>query len=244
MDEERKALETHGTWELVEPPIGANIVGCRWVYALKRDAAGNIVRYKARLVAQRFSQIPGVDYFDTYAPVAKMASIQTMLVLGARYNYEIHQVDVKNVYLNGRFENDEVVYMKMPPGLDMTKDKKLALWLLKPIYGLKQSGNYWYCKLKHEFSERLGLIRLEVDQAVFVARGRDGHMVAVVHVDDLTLLTSTLDLMKHMKDVLRKAFKITDMGEINWILGFSVKWDREKCTISLSQETYIHSIVK
>jgi hypothetical protein len=75
MDEEREALEAHGTWKVVDAPKGSNVIGCRWVYAIKRDAAGNIVRYTARLVAQGFSQISGIDFFDTYAPVAKMASI-------------------------------------------------------------------------------------------------------------------------------------------------------------------------
>ena len=87
------------------------MVGCRWVYALKRDAAGNIIRYKARLVAQGFSQVPGVDFFDTYAPVAKLASIRMALAYGTQRDYEIHQVDVKNAYLNTSFVDNEVIYM-------------------------------------------------------------------------------------------------------------------------------------
>jgi hypothetical protein len=83
MEEEREALEVHGTWKVVDQPKGSNIVRCRWVFAIKRDAAGNIIRYKARLVAQGFSQVLGVDFFDTYAPVAKMASIRTILALSA-----------------------------------------------------------------------------------------------------------------------------------------------------------------
>jgi hypothetical protein len=114
---------------LVDAPKGSNIIGCRWVYAIKRDAAGNIVRYKARLVAQGFSQVSGVDFFDTYAPVAKMASIRTVLALSAQYDYEIHQVDIKNAFLNGEFLENEAIYMKLPQGVKLTDEKGKVLEL-------------------------------------------------------------------------------------------------------------------
>jgi hypothetical protein len=113
MEEELASLEAHGTWKLVDLPTGANLVGCGWTYVVKKDAAGNIVRYKARLVAQGFSQVPGIDFFDTYAPVAKMASSRLALAYGARWDYEIHQVDIKNAYLNAEFEG-KVIHMKQP----------------------------------------------------------------------------------------------------------------------------------
>ena len=77
--EELKTLEEAGTWELVDLPAGANLVGSKWVFQVKKDASGHVVCFKARLVAQGFSQVPGVDYFDTFAPVAKLASIRTVL---------------------------------------------------------------------------------------------------------------------------------------------------------------------
>ena len=103
---------------------------------MKRDAGGAITRHRARLVAQGFSQVPGVDFFDTYAPVARLASIRVVLAMAARNDMEIHQVDVKSAYLNGEFEEKEVIYMKQPPGATLTEDKTLALRLLQPLYGL------------------------------------------------------------------------------------------------------------
>ena len=144
MDEELLALETYGMWRLESLPQGTNAVGCRWVYALKRDAAGNIIRYKAHLIAQGFSQVPGVDFFDTYSPVAKLASIHISLAYGAHLDCEIHQVDIKNAYLNGEFEENEVIYMKQPPGVKLTSDPNLALHLLRPLYGPQQSARHWY----------------------------------------------------------------------------------------------------
>ena len=106
---------------------------------LKKDLSSNITRYKACLVMQGFSQVPGIDFFDTYAPVAKMATIRTVLAFAAGHNYKIHQVDIKNAFLNGKFEEKEVIYMKLPPGVELTKEKGKVLCLLKPLYSLCQS---------------------------------------------------------------------------------------------------------
>jgi hypothetical protein len=110
IQEELSVLGTQGTWELIDPPAGANIVGSKWVFKAKKDSAGNVVRYKARLVAQGFSQVPGVDYFDVYAPVAKLASIRTVLAKAAELDWEIHQVDIKGAYLNGELTADEGLF--------------------------------------------------------------------------------------------------------------------------------------
>ena len=105
-----------GTWILVEPPAGANIVGLKWVFRAKKDADGNVVRKKACLVAQGFSQVPGVDYLHTFAPVARLASIHTIMALAARDDMEMDQIDIKGAYLNGELTPDEIIYMHQPPG--------------------------------------------------------------------------------------------------------------------------------
>ena len=108
---ELTTLHKAGTWELVEPPPGANIVRSKWVFKAKKDADGNIAHKKARLIAQGFSQIPSIDYFDTYAPVAHLTSIWMILALVAQNNMQIHQIDIKGAYLNGELNNNEVIYM-------------------------------------------------------------------------------------------------------------------------------------
>jgi len=97
------------------------------------------MQHKARLVAQGYSQVPGVDYFDTYAPVATLASIRTVLALAAQLDMEIHQIDIKGAYLNGELTDEEVVYMHQPPGFKSTDHPKQVCHLQKTLYGLKQS---------------------------------------------------------------------------------------------------------
>ena len=118
-----------------------NVVGSKWVFRVKKNSSGEVVRYKARLVAQGFSQVPGVDYFDTYAPVAKLASICPVLMLAAQYDYEIHQLDIKDAYLNGELTNDKVIYMCQALGYAKSGSEDQVLLLKKPLYGLKQSSH-------------------------------------------------------------------------------------------------------
>jgi hypothetical protein len=109
--EEIKNLEDAGMWEFADLPDGANVVGSKWVFRIKKDTTGHVVRYKAHLVAQGFLQVEGVDYFDMYAPVARLSSICTVLALAVHLDLELHQIDIKGAYLNGVLTDNEVIYM-------------------------------------------------------------------------------------------------------------------------------------
>jgi hypothetical protein len=137
-------LEAAGTWVLEEPPPGANIIGFKWVFKAKKDAVGIIAQFKACLVAQGFSQINGVDYDDTYAPVARLPSSRAIIAMANRLSLELHQVDIKGAYLNGELNNNEVLYMHHPPGYKPRDARAHVLRLRKTLYGLKQSGQRWY----------------------------------------------------------------------------------------------------
>lgn len=241
--EEVCTLEAHGTWRLEQPPPGANIVSCCWVFHAKKDAAGNIYRYRACLVAQGFSQVPGVDFFDTYAPVAKMASIQTLLAFAARHNFEVHQVDVKSAYLHGDFEENKVIYMSLPPGVELTKEKGLVLRLLHPLYGLQQSTWHWHKKLLRTLQSCLCMLQCDIDQAIFYRVETDSLIAMGMHINDLTIVTSGDPLMAKVKASLRKDFDILDEGPIHWILRFAVECNRKVRMLLLSQVLYIKLIV-
>ncbi|CAJ2640820.1 unnamed protein product [Trifolium pratense] len=113
MDLEMEALDKNNTWELVSLPNGKKPVGCKWVYTVKYKADGSIERYKARLVAKGFTQTYGIDYSETFAPVAKMNTVRVILSLAANYNWNLQQFDVKNAFLHGELE--EEIYMDVPP---------------------------------------------------------------------------------------------------------------------------------
>ncbi|PKI55375.1 hypothetical protein CRG98_024226 [Punica granatum] len=114
MEDEMSALHANGTWDLVSLPPGKTVVGCRWVYTVKMSPNGRIDRLKARLVAKGYTQIPGLDYGDTFSPVAKVASVRLLLSLAAINHWSPHQLDIKNVFLHGDLEDE--VYMEQPLG--------------------------------------------------------------------------------------------------------------------------------
>ncbi len=222
IEEEIHNLVDAGTWEIVEVPSDANVVGSKWVFQLKKDALGRVVRYKARLVTQGFSQVEGVDYFNTYAPVAKLASIRTILALTAWLNLEIHQIDIKGAYLNSKLTDDEKIYMCQPPGFPLPNAAGKVLCLRKTIYGLKQSGRRWYQKFMKICSETLGLQRCSVDQAVFYRHQGDSIIILAVHVDDCTIIASSIELVAEVKKKIGTHVEVVDMGPIHWLLGIKI----------------------
>lgn len=245
IEEELKLLREMGTWEVVERPEGVNVVGSKWVFKAKKDAAGNVVRYKARLVAQGFSQVPGVNYFDTYAPVARMASIRAILAMAAHFDMELHQIDIKGAYLNGRLTDDEKIFMSQPPGYPTPgTSSQHVLRLLKTLYGLKQSGRRWYQRLVEILVKNLGFTQCEVDQAVFFKREGKERVVIAVHVDDCTIAATTLEAVARLKEGVRKHVEVSNLGELHWILGIEVRRDRDSRIMALSQHSYLDSIIR
>ena len=151
MEEELKALDDNKTWSVTKLPPGKKVVGSRWVYKTKFHSDGTLERHKARLVARGFTQTFGVDYKETFAPVAKMNTIRVLLSVAINHAWPLYQMDVKNAFLNGELE--EEVYMKLPPGHPQSSDSELVCKLHKSIYGLKQSSRAWYSKLSSVLEE-------------------------------------------------------------------------------------------
>lgn len=137
MKEELQALEKNDTWELVKLPDGKRAVGCKRVYTLKKTPEGKIDRYKARLVAKGYSQTYGIYYDETFAPVAKMSTVRTLMSCAVNFNGPLHQLDVKNAFLHGDLQ--EEVYMEIPPGFATCQTDGKVCKLKKYLYGLKKS---------------------------------------------------------------------------------------------------------
>jgi hypothetical protein len=164
MDIELENLRQKGTWQEVQTPKDRKKIGAKWVLKIKRDAEGRIVKYKARLVAKGYSQVPGVDFEETYAPVGRTTSLRILLAIAATLDLEIHQADVEAAYLNGNLDVD--IYMEYPEGVKR-KQNCDGLLLKKALYGLKQSGRIWWQEVGSKL-EGLGFRRLESDWGLYL----------------------------------------------------------------------------
>jgi hypothetical protein len=241
MDKEIGSLEQAKTWATVRRPPGKNIVGCKWVFRLKRKADGSVDKYKARLVARGFTQIHGVDYFDTYSPVARLASFRLILAIAARNNWEAVAFDFNSAYLNGELGEDEEIFMQEPPGYESDLEGFVKR-LLKALYGLKQAGRKWYDVLVAALI-KLGFKVTYADPGVFIARRGNEIIILAVHVDDCAMTGSSARLIAVYRQKLNEQYTLTDLGSINSLLGIQVTRDRAARTISLSQAVYIRSII-
>lgn len=135
MKQEMQALENNKTWEISNLPHGKKIVGCKWVYTLKYNSDGSLERYKARLVAKRYTQTYGVDYQENFAPVAKMDTARILFSLATNFNWNLSQFDAKNTFLHGTL--NEEIYMKIPPGFKGSGNDNKVCRIKKALYGLK-----------------------------------------------------------------------------------------------------------
>jgi hypothetical protein len=240
MDREIETLERASTWRTVIRPDNANIVGSKWVFHIKRIADGSIDKHKARLVARGFTQVYGLDYFNTYSPVARLTSIRLILAIAARYDWEIESFDFVGAYLNGELDDNEEIYMQSPPGYD--SDPRTVKRLQKSLYGLKQAGRKWYDTLVRTLT-KLGFFITHADPGVFYARVGKNILILAVHVDDCILTGSSSKLITRYKRKLNNCHALTDLGPVHWLLGIKITRDRAARTISLSQCSFIDTIL-
>ncbi|KAK8921170.1 hypothetical protein KSP39_PZI019934 [Platanthera zijinensis] len=159
MEEEMTAIWANQTWTLVPLPPGQHPVGCKWVFVIKHAPDGTIARLKARLVARGFTQQQGLDYEETFSPVAKLNSVRVLLSVAVHRHWPLHQLDIKNAFLNGDLH--ETVYMRQPPGFETTGESHVCL-LKKSIYGLKQSPRAWFDKFSKVVQD-MGFTRSSAD---------------------------------------------------------------------------------
>jgi len=241
MDRKIGSLEHAGMWTTVPHPPGKNIVGCKWVFCLKQKADRSVDKYKACLVVRGFTQIYGVDYYNTYSPVAWLASFRLILTVAVRNDWDIEAFDFNSAYLNGELDTDEEIYMQEPPGYE-TGGAGAVKQLLKALYGLKQARYKWYDAL-HAAVTDLGFRISKADPRVFTARIQKDILILAVHVDDCAMTSNLPKLIMLYKEKLHARYALTDLGPVSWLLRIQVTCNRKTQTISLSQEAYIKSVI-
>ena len=229
----------HGVWELCELPKGRKAVACCWVYRIKTNTDGSIERYKAWSVAKGFSQKPHLDYTETFAPVAKFASLRTVLAIAAAEDMEVHSMDI-SAFLNG--DLDEEIYVAQPEGFAAQGQEHLVCRLKKSLYGLKQSPRQWYQKLHSTLSD-LGFSCCASDHCVWIWAKNGIKVIIPAYVDDLTIACNNTPALKRIKEELKKQYKMHDLGPIACILGIEVIQDCANRKMYLSQRKHIKDVL-
>ena len=240
MRSEMESMEINSVWTLVDPPEGIKPIGCKWIFKRKRGADGKVETYKARLVAKGYRQRYGIDYDETFSPVAMLKSIRIMLAIAAYMDYEIWQMDVKTAFLNGELE--EEVYMIQPEGFTSIDESKVCK-LQKSIYGLKQASRSWNIRFDKTI-KTYGFVKNEEEPCVYKWVSGSVITFLVLYVDDILLIGNDIPALQNVKLWLSSQFSMKDLGEASYILGMKIYRDRSKRLLGLSQSTYIDTMLK
>lgn len=248
MKSEYDALMKNNTWTLVDYPKNHKVVDSRWILRKKYKADGTVERYKARVVAKGFTQTPGVDFGETFSPVARIGSIRLLMAMAVELNLNVYQLDFVTAYLNGEIE--EKIYMKTPTEIQKILDinehelyeGKVCL-LQKALYGLKQSGRQWYKKLDEKLKQ-LNLSPLKSDPCIYMLKQGGKVILVAIYVDDLIIATNNEEKWIELKSELSKSFEMKDLGQLNFCLGIEFRQDPITKEITMSQRKYIQNILK
>jgi len=193
-------------------------------------------RFKARLVAQGFSQVSGIDFEETFLSTVRLESLRTFLAIGACLDYEIHQTDVVSAYPRSVLHAE--VFMRAPKGFEIPLGK--CLRVLKSLYGLKQSGREWYLEAARGLSE-LGLEPTFADACVFVRK--DKKLIVGLYVDNMVILADNLIIVQEFKGAIAKKWEIKDLGKVKKILGLEVTRNRQERSIRIAQVELTNKIL-
>ncbi|KAI3735382.1 hypothetical protein L6452_14878 [Arctium lappa] len=229
---------------VVRTPKGIKPIGHKWVFIRKRNEKNEIVRYKALLVAQGFSQRPEIDYEETYSPMVDATTFRYLISMVVQEGIDMRLMDVVTAYLYGSLDTD--IYMKLPEGLKLSESCKVSsreqcsIKLNKSLYGLKKSGRMWYNRLS-EYLLKEGYKNDSICPCIFIKRFGPEYVIIVVYVDDLNIIGTPGELPRAI-EYLKKGFEMKDLGKTKFCLGLQI--EHLKGGILVHQETYIDKVLK
>nr|GEX04785.1 retrovirus-related Pol polyprotein from transposon TNT 1-94 [Tanacetum cinerariifolium] len=239
MQEELNQFIANDVWELVPQPRNMTITRTEWVFRNKLDKNGVVSRNKARLVVQGYNQQEGIDYDETYSPIARLESIRILLAYACAFDFQLFQMDVKSAFLNG-FINDKV-YVAQPLGFIDFEKRDHVYKLKKALYGLKQAPKAWYDRLKaflikHEY--KIGM----VDNTLFTKKKSSNLIIVQIYVDDIIFGSTYLDMCDEFTKIMHDEFKMSMMDELNFFVGLQIKQMEDG--IFFNQSKYIKEMLK
>ncbi|GKV34843.1 hypothetical protein SLEP1_g43185 [Rubroshorea leprosula] len=239
MKEELEALHNNNTWTLVPSPSPqTNIVGSKWVFKTKLHSDGSIDRFKARLVARGYSQVPGLDFDETFSPVLKPTTLRLVIALATTLSWPLRQLDVKNAFLHGKLK--EEVYISQPPGFEDPIHPNYVCKLNKSIYSLKQAPRAWFDTFTIQLFQ-IGFYCSRAYSSLFILHRDQDIALLLLYVNDIVLIANSLQLLQEIISNLSSKFALKDLGSLNYFLGIEV--NKFPGGIFLSQAKYAKDIL-
>jgi hypothetical protein len=238
IEEELNNFKRNEVWPLVERPK-QNVVAIKWVFRNKQDEHRVATRNKARLVAKGYSQVEGLDFDETFAPVARFKSIHMLLAYATHHGFKIYQMDVKSAFLNGPIK--EEVYIEQPPGFESEEYSNHVYKLHKTLYGLKQAPRVWYGYLRDFLIEndfRIG----KPDSTIFNRKMGKYLFLCQIYIDDIIFVSTNISFCDEFSKIMTNRFEMFMMGILTFFLRFQIKQVKEGTFIS--QTKYTHDILK
>ncbi|PKU80502.1 Retrovirus-related Pol polyprotein from transposon TNT 1-94 [Dendrobium catenatum] len=239
MADEFFALQKQGTWELVPPPSSGSVLGSKWTYRTKYNSDGSVARFKARLVAQGNQQEFGLDYQETFSPVAKLPTIRILFTIALFHSWNVHQLDVANAFLHG--DINETVYMRQPKGFEDSAQPTHVCRLRKAIYGLRQAPRQWYTTFT-TYLLQIGFQHSQSDPSLLILHRDKLQIYLLVYVDDILLTGNDNNKMKELIEHMKHKFTMKDLGLAHQFLGIKIASTPDK--YFLSQTNYANSILQ
>ena len=238
MSEEFDALVRNDTWELVPPESAKNIVGCKWIFRIKRLPDGSVERYKARLVAKGFHQRPDIDYHDTFSPLVKPTTVRLVLFLTISHEWCPRQLNVNNAFLYGTLTED--IFMAQPQGFTNPDHPNHVCRLRKATHRLKQAPQAWYNELK-QFLLTSSFLNSTTDTSLFILCRTTVTIYLLVYVDDIIITGNNPLVVQQVITLLSTRFSLKDLGPLTHFLGVEVFFN--PLSLILSQKRYIADLL-
>ena len=237
---EINSLLQNDTWILVDLPAGRQAIKCGWVWRIKLKEDNSVLKYKSRLCAKGYSQVHGIDYFDTFAPTGRIDTLRLFLHLCIQFQLTQHQIDIVSAFLMAPLHED--IYMTQPPGFISSKFPDKVCKLQKSIYGLKQAPRLWNFEMNHCLTS-LGFTAHLVSPCIYIKTESDSTFSLIfLWVDDI-IIGSTLARMQSIKDSVALHFQITDLGQATYFLGLQFERNTSNKHIFIHQSKLISSVI-
>jgi hypothetical protein len=239
MDEELDQIEKNDTWELVPRPKNKNVIDTKWVFRNKLNEDGQVTRNKARLVCKGYAQIEGIDFEETFSPVARMEAIHLLLSYACSKNVKVYQMDVKSSFLNGELE--EEVYIEQPEGFQLSENTDYVCKLKKALYGLKQAPRAWYSRLD-KYLQQAGFRKGSANTNLYIKVSQGNILLIEVYVDDIIFGSDDDRLSQKFSKDMQNEFEMSLLGELSFFMGLQIRQSNQG--IFISQTKYIREMLK